>query len=309
LPCVQALNYIGFDEAIQLESAAIAVHRPTPPMTAARLRLLRGLGRRLPGFRGRGLVLRTVALALALPRSRTYEVEDRQVGPLLARAGRPGPSRDAFFGVRLDSALNRAAEFLQAGDIVIDVGANFGGTARLFAAAVGPTGRVHAFEPNPGVFDLLEANAARAPHRNMDVQMLALGASPGEAPLWFPEGGNDGMVNLAGRGSVIGTTRVGTLDQLDLTPTLLKIDAENWDGRVLAGGRATTTRMAKRRSMILVEANWDAGAEEIEHEVQLLRRQGFVIWLDDRRQLRPWTGDRVPGNLVLIANGADSQRR
>ena len=41
-----------------------------------------------------------------------------------------------------------------------DVGANVGYTARFFAQAVGRTGDVHAFEPNPVIYPLLKQNVA-----------------------------------------------------------------------------------------------------------------------------------------------------
>lgn len=47
---------------------------------------------------------------------------------------------------------------LRQGDIVLDVGANFGIHTREFAKLVGPTGRVFAFEPTPAVFECLSFN-------------------------------------------------------------------------------------------------------------------------------------------------------
>ena len=241
--------------------------------------------------------------ASEFPLGRRYELRDRFVGTLLVDPALAGPGRDAFFGVRGDRRVfEQALSFLAAGDLVVDVGSNFGGTSRLFAERVGPTGSVHSFEPNPATFELLAENCRLAPHGNVEAHPVALGAAPGEATLFFPAEGNTGMVNLTGAGEAIGRASVETLDSLGLTPSLLKIDAEGQDGDVLAGGRETTRRMSGRRSLILVEANWEAGADTLAAELEQLESEGFVAYLDDRKRLRPWSGERVAGNLLLVAN-------
>ena len=56
--------------------------------------------------------------------------------------------------------LDLMRPLLRPGQIIIDVGANVGYTARFFAQAVGRTGDVHAFEPNPVIYPLLKQNVA-----------------------------------------------------------------------------------------------------------------------------------------------------
>jgi FkbM family methyltransferase len=71
-------------------------------------------------------------------------------------------------------ALIRAA--LRPGDVAIDVGANIGFLTRVMAEAVGPTGRVVGFEPNPLLFPLAVANNAHHP------QVLMLPVALSDAP-------------------------------------------------------------------------------------------------------------------------------
>jgi len=47
------------------------------------------------------------------------------------------------------------------GDIVFDIGAYVGDTALWFSKAVGPQGKVYAFEPEPSNFEKLKANLER----------------------------------------------------------------------------------------------------------------------------------------------------
>lgn len=51
-------------------------------------------------------------------------------------------------------------QFIQEGDLAIDIGANIGDTTVPMALAAGPSGLTLGFDPNPYVFKILEANAA-----------------------------------------------------------------------------------------------------------------------------------------------------
>lgn len=53
--------------------------------------------------------------------------------------------------------------FLQPGDMAIDIGANIGHMTTEMGLAVGPQGRVLAFDPNPFVFEILAQNAKLNP--------------------------------------------------------------------------------------------------------------------------------------------------
>ena len=62
---------------------------------------------------------------------------------------------------------------------MIDGGAWIGDTAERFAAAVGQSGKVFAFEPTPGTFELLRKNTAR--FGEVEAVNAGLGAKEGTA--------------------------------------------------------------------------------------------------------------------------------
>jgi FkbM family methyltransferase len=64
-------------------------------------------------------------------------------------------------------------EALSPGAVAVDVGANIGYVTRVMADAVGPSGRVFGFEPNPRLFPLAVRNNARSSH----VRLFPLGLS------------------------------------------------------------------------------------------------------------------------------------
>ncbi len=86
--------------------------------------------------------------------------------------------------------LDLMRPLLRPGQTIIDVGANVGYTTRFFAQMAGPTGKVHAFEPNPLIFPLLKQNVASL--EQVSVYNLGLSFGNGEFPL-FIAGSNHGV--------------------------------------------------------------------------------------------------------------------
>lgn len=74
-------------------------------------------------------------------------------------------------------------QLVRPGMTVVDIGANIGYIVRELACAVGPAGRVLAFEPNPLVFPILQRNTRRYPQIN--ILPIAIGARDGELKLRF----------------------------------------------------------------------------------------------------------------------------
>lgn len=67
--------------------------------------------------------------------------------------------RDGYWEMWLTEALE---ETVRPGMVALDIGANLGYFSLLMAELVGVTGRVHAFEPNPAMADLIGRSARRA---------------------------------------------------------------------------------------------------------------------------------------------------
>jgi FkbM family methyltransferase len=142
------------------------------------------------------------------------------------------------------------AEFLRTrvkpGDLCIDVGANVGVYVLQFAHWSGPTGRVVAFEPNPGACAVLqkhvELNNLSA---RVEIIPAAVGAQRGNATLFAAEA--DGMSRLGAPNELIAdrvkeiTVTLMTLDnacaEWQLQPDWVFIDIEGFEIEALAGAR------------------------------------------------------------------------
>jgi FkbM family methyltransferase len=165
----------------------------------------------------------------------------------------------SHYGDVLESGVSWAYEtaflepIVEPGDVVIDVGANYGYTASYFSSEVGPEGLVLALEPEPDTRSMLRHNMRVNGHDNVEVVPAAAGAEAGTARL-FRSGTNLATHSLSDalvrniKDSV--TVDVVSLDELVATrldgrpPTFLKIDAEGWEGSVLDGA-ATTLRESR----------------------------------------------------------------
>jgi FkbM family methyltransferase len=75
---------------------------------------------------------------------------------------------------------------LSEGGVAVDAGANKGAYLYWMRKAVGPTGRVFAFEPQPGLARYLEAVRTRMRWSNVAIRELALSDSSGRRVLHVP---------------------------------------------------------------------------------------------------------------------------
>ncbi|HEV2593261.1 MAG TPA: FkbM family methyltransferase [Gaiellaceae bacterium] len=135
------------------------------------------------------------------------------------------------------------------GMTAVDVGANVGFLAVQLSRFVGPTGRVHAFEPHPVTLELLRANLWRHRCANTTVHPCAASEHAGRVELVADPEGLSGVHMGSGGISV----EAVTLDEaLGGTPVdFMKIDVEGAEPMVLRGARATIA--ASRRVVAVAE--------------------------------------------------------
>ncbi|HEY2153175.1 MAG TPA: FkbM family methyltransferase [Vicinamibacterales bacterium] len=134
---------------------------------------------------------------------------------------------------------------LKPGDVAIDVGGHIGFFTMEMAGAVGPTGRVYAFEPLDTNANLLERSIAENGFEDRVIfQRAAVGAATGTATLTFPlETLNSGGAYLLrdGTAALAGNERrevpVVALDAVELRRPVrfIKMDVEGAEPLVLRG--------------------------------------------------------------------------
>lgn len=188
---------------------------------------------------------------------------------------------------------------VQPGMTVIEVGANIGAHTVPIAQKAGPSGRVHAFEPQRIVFQTLCANIALNNLTNVISHYAAAGDSPGS--LFVPELEPKAENNFGGLG--LGDfefgmeTPVVTIDSLDLeTCHFIKADVEGMEESALRGGEKT---IRKHCPVLYVENDRKEKSESL---VRYIRSLGYRMFVHHAPLFNPenFKGNKenVFGNIV-----------
>jgi FkbM family methyltransferase len=207
-------------------------------------------------------------------------------GALIEVNGKEGIGRELLRQKIFDIAVSETAwRALKPGDVAIDVGANIGYMTSLFAARVGPTGRVEAFEPHPRIFARLKHNVQSflPACTTVRIQNIALAGRDGSAQLIEPPifGINEGASTVArgmsasepgGRnGFEVRTAKFDSLFTCDHI-ALMKVDVEGFEGEVLAGAEHA---LAQRRIKSVIYEAHDCEGSALH---ALLSRYGYSVF-------------------------------
>jgi FkbM family methyltransferase len=212
--------------------------------------------------------------------------------------------RAIFYFGDLDPKITWLCDrIIRPGDTVLDVGANLGWITARMARKVGPTGQVHAFEPNPRVADLLAQSVATSQLRNVHLHRIALGDKSGQLDLHVTRT-NAGMASLVyGHNS---TTPIYPADSTDVIkvpvrtlteifandpqpPTrirLVKLDVEGYEPQVLTGA-ASFFKQINLPDAILFELNELRTAFPDNPAVKILQDLGYTFFTIPKTLFRP----------------------
>ena len=164
---------------------------------------------------------------------------------------------------------------------ILDCGANVG-LASLFFRRLYPQARITAYEPDPALFAILNANLHANGARDIDTHNVALWTANGS--LVFQCVGSDaGMIqSLPGAVDGIATT-VSSLRLRDViagetTIDLLKLDIEGAEDTVLADCEPVLDRV---KAMVLDLHEFDPSVRQAPRVLELLTRAGFSYAVDD----------------------------
>jgi FkbM family methyltransferase len=178
--------------------------------------------------------------------------------------------------------------------VALDIGANIGNHTIVFSKWFRD---VIAFEPNPSVAVLLEANVVLAGCENVQVKRVGLGAGDASLPFTLDTEGNDGHGSFAITGSKTIELPVRNGDQLlseldvhfasgDRRIGFIKCDVEGFEASVFSGLGETLTRHS---AIVLFESDHRGPGQEA---YNALKQAGYKHLYAIRE-----TGDNSRGKL------------
>ncbi len=266
---------------------------------STRSRLLPLLGRA-------GGLLRRLGLSRAVDAAggvvARFAVRERTIDGLAISGGHVGHLHylsELADGTREHVLLAELKRACRPGTTVLEAGAHIGFLTLQAARAVGPEGRVVAFEANPTTIPVLERNLRRNDLADrVEVVPLALGAAEGTS-RFVVRGSGDESSFFGGHGTEIEvavTTVDAWLAAHDGLPPVsaVKVDVEGAEPAVLAGMRGTLAA-AGSDVTLFVECNpgalEPAGSSAAEL-VELIRSLGFEVgWIDEEGgRVLPYAG-------------------
>lgn len=222
-------------------------------------------------------------------------VEQRRVGPCRVPLSHAHEAtRNMAYGLYEVRELALIRRLLGPGDTAVDVGANVGYLAAHMTRAVGPAGRVVAFEPSPVALQALRQVAASDRHDTLEVVEAGVSAQSRRATYFETQIVLDkGFGRLDQRPSAkhqqvreVDVDVVSLDDHFDGQPPprwrLLKIDVEGHEAEVLRGMRRLLA--AGARPAILAEATASGSELDVLRDVAAqLSAHGYAPWTLDHR--------------------------
>lgn len=196
----------------------------------------------------RGWFPASAAVGACLPEARTFHLSVSGLGPLVVDLRESmcfgAISRGAVFGAE----ANLLKRLLRPGDVVYDIGANYGWTTVHSAQSVGATGQVVAFEPSSVALRLLHMNTAA--RSNVKVFRLALGSEEGTAIFYNAEHADMSSFTAPSLGLPIRSTETVPVIRLDKLvsdrglrfPNVIKCDVEGAEMGVFLGAKNVLSR-------------------------------------------------------------------
>lgn len=211
------------------------------------------------------------------------------------------------FGLMNRDAPAHFRKLVKPGMTVVDVGANQGLFAMLFASLVGPSGKVFSFEPEPNLYKIASSNLRANGIANVELLPMALGSGPGELTLQksaLNSGDNrlSRQVGANSEGAV--QVRIEPFDRLGLTDKVdvVKIDVQGWETEVLKG---METLLQNNPDVILQLEFWPyglraAGSEPLQL-LEYLQLKGFTLFDVDSE-------NKAIADLSAFSNGFAGKR-
>ena len=192
--------------------------------------------------------------------------------------------------------------FLRPDDICFDVGANIGYYSTLMTK-IAYRGEVHAFEPVPINWHILNVNLKLNKLSNAVTNLMALGSESGKINFSVSKDGAYSSILSTGRKMEDETIeiKVETIDEYVNTNLLkrvdmMKIDAEGAEGLILSGANQLFKEQTKRPRLVMLElfdANLIPYGTNIDEIILKMESWGYSVKIAGNN------GDLLPFSMTM----------
>lgn len=212
---------------------------------------------------------------------------------------------------RYEPTLDVLKKLVEPGDIVLDVGANFGIYSLVLAQQTGPSGRVYSFEPGGEALAHLRRNVSLNPELNVEVVPAALSDHEGTATLAHLSGPPTYSLVEGRPGERVDLL---TLDAWSATlppsaPSIVKADVEGHEPAVFAGGLSTLERA---KPLLMFEVSFNAlrrSGYEHDSSWRVLSELGYEFFRLNADEKLERLGEVEEGNIFAAHPGSEPGRR
>lgn len=242
--------------------------------------LLYFVSRIYPFYSGCGTLANTFLYRLASSSPELVETTIRS-GPRIKVHIDDYVGRSIFYFGDLDPKISWILQkVLKPGDIMLDIGSNYGLVALHAAQLVGPQGIIHAFEPQQTLAKLIAESASLNHFKNICIHPIGLSSSDKKATIFIPEG-NRGMGSIGRQHAQSNSTEIELksashyLDHLNLGRVkLIKIDVEGHELEIFKGSQLW---LARNKPEAIIFENNSSGPNS--HQVlNLLQEQNYSFF-------------------------------
>lgn len=215
-----------------------------------------------------------------------------------------------YLGIYEAGTISVLKRVLKQGDIFFDVGANIGSISCVASCFVGTTGQVHAFEPHPRIYKLLEYNRRINQIWNLFPHNVAVGGKLDQLKIYDRTEINRGAATLIHPGGSVNESYEVDVMPIDWLienrklprPTLIKIDVEGFELEVLKG--AEKLLASSQAPMLCVE--YSTYLPQHGGETRDIFR--FVQAVNNYSIYKPKFNKEVPCDLARILKESDLPR-
>jgi FkbM family methyltransferase len=188
-------------------------------------------------------------------------------------------------------------QYLQPGDTYWDVGANYGLTILQAAPILGQNGKILAMEPSQANLEVLYRNIQLNDHQDITevleaavcdshggtitLSLLNEGDSPSNSLMFSeidkPLDPNIGIPKVSQEVSVPAISLDGLINEGRTPPSLIKIDVEGAELKVLEGATQLLDSEIKPTLILAVHPFWQETSDDCQTIVKILQNKGYQI--------------------------------